>query len=219
MTARPFQHLHTHSRKSGKTQSLTNKNRALIQSFSRLLLAGWQTALCVMVMWFWFKVCNELCFSVRSISNQTLGTIIHSQIHYIHSNACAQSLWKPFRLVWMLSKLFEGFVSLWEYNRQGAVCYCVYIVAQCGGVILQVAGRLTPLHRQTVKRKSSGWKDGRPSLMTKPRRTQGTKNPGSDRTLKLPSDKMSLLFGSVLLNIFTAAREGLRWGQVENNPN
>lgn len=37
------------------------------------------------------------------------------------------------------------------------MCYlCGCIVANCGGVTLQVAGRLTQLHRKTVKRNDGG---------------------------------------------------------------
>lgn len=56
--------------------------------------------------------------------------------------------------------------STTEREREAvALCYlCGCIVAHCGGVILQVAGRLTLLHRESVRSRRYKWRYGRPSL-------------------------------------------------------
>lgn len=79
--------------------------------------------------------------------------------------------------------LFEGFLSISEYRRETVgMCYlpgCV--VAHCGGVILQRAGRLTLPHRERWRAK-----DGRPSLtLSWTKRSPGEDEPGDQREIVL----------------------------------
>lgn len=143
------------------------------------LTYGWQAEerlhQWLMVIWFWFMASNELCFTLKSINNWPLDEGGRESLAIIHS-----WLYQPFTHMHAYSHKQSGFTVAVETIQTGvnalqiiwrvcvyrsttgrkegreAVCYlCGCIVAHCGGVILQVAGRLTTLHRLTVRRKSN----------------------------------------------------------------
>ena len=90
--------------------------------------------------------------------------LLHTHIHHSHcGNYSDQCECSP--------NYLKG-LCLSEYNRDReidweavALCYlCGCFVAHCGGVILQVTGRFTLLHRESVKTRRYWWRDGGPSL-------------------------------------------------------
>ncbi len=126
--------------------------------------------------------------------------------------------------------------STTESEREAvAVCYlCGCIVAHCGGVILQVAGRLTPLHRKTVKSKMERWKAFSHFILTNPhtRNKDQTElwNSWSPKTQEHTHSLISptkchryllhssCVHGYVVKQLHGSTR-GFSWGQIENNPN
>lgn len=119
-----------------------------------------------------FMASDELCFSTGSITNQTLddggrdsltitqglyaSTFSQSaiQVHSRCGNHSDQCKCSPNHL-----KGLRLSASTTGRREPVSVCYlCGCIVAHCGGVILQVAGRLTLLERKTVKSKMDRWR-------------------------------------------------------------